>query len=95
MAQVSEATSRDIDRLLHKLLCQWQRLPEVEAEIDQWDWVDQVVFIEEWPLEKDRLADLERYVDQGALTPEQLCQYEELRRIVEQNRPIIRRLQDS
>ena len=86
---------QDIERLLDHLTWQWQRLPEVEAEIDQRDLLEQVDFIEEWPLEEDRLKRLEQYVAKGALTPEQLARYEELKRLVEQNRPIIRQLQPS
>ena len=95
MVDVSAAIEQRIDRVLDRLLFRWRRLPEVEAEIDQWDLVDQLDFVEEWPTEENRLADLERLVAQGALTPNQLARYEELQRVIEQNRPIIRRLQES
>jgi hypothetical protein len=74
---------------------QWGRLPEVEAEIDGWDLLDQLDFIEEWPLEEMRLDQMEEYLTEGALTNEQLARYEELKRVVAANRPIIRRLQNS
>lgn len=80
---------------MERSLRQWQTLPEVEAEIDEWDWVDQVVFIEEWPIEEDRLTDLERFAAVGAMAPDQLARHEELKRVVARNRPIIRRLQES
>lgn len=70
-------------------------MPEVEAEIDDWDWVDQVVFIEEWPLEEMRLERLERYADEGSMTPEQGDRFMKLQQLVAANRPIIRRLQAS
>ena len=95
MVDVSPAVEQRIDRMLDRLLSRWRRLPEVEAEIDGWDLVDQVDFVEEWPTEEHRLAELERLIDQGTLTPSQLARYEELRRLIEQNRPIIRRLQES
>ena len=95
MAQVDNAISRDIDKLLTFLMAQWERLPQVAAEIDGWHPLERIDFIEEWPLEEDRLARLEQYVAQGALTPEQLVCYERLKHLVAQNRPIIRRLQES
>ena len=95
MAQVTELVHRRIQELLDLLTWQWQRLPEVEAEIDRWDLLDQLNFIEEWPLEEERLKRLEEYLIDGALTQEQLSQYEHLKGIMAQNQPIIRRLRES
>ena len=95
MAQVTELVHRRIQELLDLLTWQWQRLPEVEAEIDRWDLLDQLNFIEEWPLEEERLKRLEEYLIDGALTQEQLAQYEHLKGIMAQNQPIIRRLRES
>ena len=95
MAQVDDAVRQEIERLLDRLSYQWGRLPEVEAEIDQWDWADVVVFIEEWTLEEDRLRQLERYVAEGAVTSEQLQRYKLLKALVAKNRPIIERLRES
>jgi hypothetical protein len=95
MAQVSEIVRQDIEKLLDRLIWEWGRLPEVEAEIDDWDQLDQIVFVEEWTLEEDCLLRLERYVTEGALTPEQLRRYDELKGLVTQNRPIIQRLRAS
>lgn len=67
MAQVTQAVSQDIEKLLDLLAWQWERLPEVESEIDTWDLMEQLNFIEEWPLEEDRLMHLKRYVDDGLL----------------------------
>jgi hypothetical protein len=67
MAQVTQAVSQDIEKLLDLLVWQWERLPEVESEIDTWDLMEQLNFIEEWPLEEDRLMQLKRYVDDGLL----------------------------
>ena len=85
----------DIDWQLDWSLGEWGRLPTVEAEIDQWDWADQVDFIQDWPLEEERLLRLERYAAEGLLNPEQQACYAALLQLVEQNRPIIRRLQAS
>lgn len=92
MAQVRSQVHQDVDRLLEQSLAAWQSLPEVEAEIDQWDLIEQLDYVEEWPIEEDRLAELEHYAAHGVLTPDQLARHEELKRIVQENRPIIRRL---
>jgi hypothetical protein len=95
MAQVTQDTQARINLILDILEWQWERLPQVEAEIDSWDLLDQLHFIEKWPLEEDRLMHLERYVAAGALTDEQMARYQKLKHIIVQNRPIIRRLQQS
>ncbi len=84
-----------IDWQLDWSLWQWGRLPEVEVEIDQWDQLDQIHFIEEWPLEEERLLRPERYAANGSFTPEQRERYEQLTRLVARNRPIVQRLRES
>lgn len=42
-----------------------------------------------------RLKRLERYAQEGRMTEDQLARYEELKKIVARNRPVIRRLQNS
>ncbi len=95
MAQVAQTVSQDIEKLLDLLVWQWERLPEVEAQIDTWDLMAQLNFIEEWPLEEDRLSRLKRYIGGGLLTSEQLARYNALEQTIARNRPIIRRLQNS
>lgn len=72
----------------------WERLPEVEAEIDNWDPEDAEVFILEWSIEEDRLDYLEEYRDRGAMTEEQAARYADLKELVAKNRAIIERLSD-
>ena len=95
MAQVRPTVEQQVDWMLERSLAAWRGLPEVEAEIDGWDQIDQIVFIEEWPIEEDRLTTLAQCASQGTLTPDQMARYDELKRVVERNRPIIRRLQES
>ena len=76
-------------------LYQWERLPQVEAEIDNWDLMDQLTYIEGCPPQEQQLKRLERYAQEGHMTEDQLARYEELKKIVARNRPIIRRLQNS
>jgi hypothetical protein len=93
MAQVTAQARHEIDKLLDLLVWQWERLPEVEAEIDGWDLLEQLGFIEEWPLEEMRLRQLEKYVAEGCLNEERLARYERLRSTIQRYRPIISRLQ--
>lgn len=95
MDRVSDKVYHHIDDLLDSLTFEWQSLPEIAAEIDQWDPIDQLNFVEEWPIQEDRLMFLERYVARRTLAPDQLTRYEELKRIIRKNRPIIRALQNS
>jgi hypothetical protein len=91
----ADSVYRHADLLLAHLYDVWERLPEIEREIDRWDLIEQLVFIEEWPLEEMRLKKLDGYAAEGTLTPEQLARYHDLRRLVERHRPIMRRLQAS
>jgi hypothetical protein len=93
VAQVGSAVRSDIDRLLARAAAGWEELTEVEREIDSWDLMDQLVFIEEWPLEEERLRRLAAYAQAGELTEEQRACYERLLELVERQRPIIERLQ--
>ena len=95
MAQVAGSVSRHAELLLAHCTDTWRRLPEVEAEIEGWDLLDRIDFVEEWPLEEQRLKMLEQYASEGMLTPYQLVRYGELKHLPAQNRPIIRRLQQS
>ncbi len=95
MAQVTRQTREIVDHLLDVLLSRWGELPTVAKEYNDWSWAERVDFVEEWPLQEMHLERLERHAASGELTDEQLARYEELRKIVARNRPIIRRLQNS
>jgi predicted NUDIX family NTP pyrophosphohydrolase len=95
VAQVKRAKDYDLDIQLDRAIAAWEELTVVEREIDSWRLEDQLVFVEEWPLEEARLrrlADLERA---GAFTKGQLRCYERLLQLVERRRPIISRLQGT
>lgn len=95
MAQVAQAVQQQIDRLLARSFDEWRELPEVEAAIDGWDQIDQIVYVEEWTLAEERLIRLEWHARDGALTAEQVARHNDLKRLVAQNRPIIERLRAS
>jgi hypothetical protein len=92
MAQVDRATGADVDHLLKWATAGWEELTDVEREIDGWDLVDQLVFLEEWPLEEERLRRLADLAQTGSLTGDQCARYEDLLRLVARQRPIIERL---
>lgn len=95
MAQTLTQVQRDIAWQLDWSLSRWGRLPDVEAEIDEWDLIDQIDFVEEWTLEEERLQQLERHAAEGVMTPEQSTRYEELQGLVAKHGPIIRHLRES
>ncbi len=67
-------------------------MPKVAREIDSWDLLDQLVYTEEWPLEIDRLAQLEDYAKSGHMTEAQLARYDELKALVSANTPLLERI---
>lgn len=67
----------------------------MESEIDSWDLVDQLTYIEGWPPQEQQLKRLEWYAREGHMTGEQLARFEDLKKVVARNRPIIRALRES
>lgn len=78
----------DIDHRLQAAFEAWSSLPNV----DGWDFVEQLDFIEEWPLEESRLDSLRRDYEAGRMSADQISLYEELLSVVHNNREIIERL---
>jgi hypothetical protein len=92
MAYVGSATHADVDHLLERATAAWAGLVEVEREIDSWDVIDQIVYVEEWQIQDDRLKCLAQYAQSGIFTDAQRVRYQDLLSLVERNRPIIDRL---
>ena len=93
--QVASTLHERINRLLDLSFREWERLPAVEGEIDGWDLLEQIDFVEEWTLAEERLLRLARYANDGALTPPQEQRYREIMVLVVRHRPIITRLRAS
>jgi hypothetical protein len=72
----------------------WRWLAEIETEFDDWHPDDREAFVVDWPVEDERLEDIEAYYEAGVMTEEQAARYEELKKIVARNRLIIDRLAD-
>lgn len=81
----------DIDHRLQAAFEAWRSLPDVE----QWDFVEQLDFIEEWSLEESRLDSLRHDYEGGRMNADQGSRYRELLSIVESNREIIERLRTT
>lgn len=95
MAQVAVDVQRKVDRLLDDLLAAWEALPTVEREIDQWDLIDQIDYVEEWAPKEDQADRLRQLMASPGVTEEQRQRYEHLQRLMWTNRPILERLQAS
>ncbi len=81
-----------IDDYLSYLLTEWNDVPTVAAEWDEWADHEQLDFVVEWPIREDRLYQLQQWAEQDLLTPEQRSRYAELLKLVEQHRPALERL---
>ncbi len=92
MVQVAISTQQHIDLLLSGLLETWKHLPEVIETIDQWDIVDQIIYVEEWPLVEQRLKTLEEYASEGPVSLGQTNRYDALLQLVERHRPLVAQL---
>lgn len=94
MAQVT-TDSDYIDYALDRLIQEWRDLPRCEREIDQWDLIEQLDYIEEWTPSEELRHRLEEYAAKGLLNDQQKARYAELRRMVEEYQPILERLRNS
>ena len=72
----------------------WRDLPQVEAEIHEWDVDDAEVFILSSPLEDARLRYLQEWRDEGAMTDAQLARHDGVLKLAASNRQILDRLAD-
>jgi hypothetical protein len=94
MAQVvQDARLRaSIEHYLDYLINQWEGIPELAAEWDEWDEESRLTFIFNWGVPADRLAQLHEWAQQGLLTPAQRARYEQLLKLVDAHRATLERL---
>lgn len=95
MAQVTTEVSTRVERLLDYLTEAWQGLPAAEREIDGWDLIEQIDYVEEWNPTEELRIQLNRYADGDMLSAEQRCRYDELQGLVVRHQPILKRLRAS
>ena len=94
MAQVVPDAERGawIDDYLEYLIREWESIPGLAAEWDEWDDLSQLTFVVNWGVPADRLAQLHQWAEQGLLTPAQRQRYEQLLQLVAQHRPTLEEL---
>jgi hypothetical protein len=94
MAQVvaEQAVEARIDNYLHYLLREWNRLPWVFSEWNDWEEHERLNFVLEWPIREDRLLQLRGWEEQGLLGSDQRRKFEQLLGLIEAHRPQLDRL---
>jgi len=94
MAQVVRDSQLDpwIDDYLDYLLRKWTVIPQLAAEWDDWDPDSQFSFVLDWGVPADRLEQVQRWAEQGLLTPAQRSRYDQLLKIVARNRSLLDRM---
>jgi len=95
MAQVATQPRVHVDALLDSLIEAWRALPDVARDIDQWDPIEQLDYVEEWGA-KESLADvLGELIASPSVTAEQRARYDELQRLARQYHPVLDQLRSA
>jgi hypothetical protein len=94
MAFVAQDTelAQWIDKSLDYLMSNWEAVPEIAAEWDDWDELERLDFVVEWPLREMRLRELQRWRDAGLLSPSQLDRFEQVEALINRNSRTLERL---
>jgi len=92
MAQVSPEVRQTIDEWLEYLTDAWRQLPKAAREIDQWDFLQQIDYIEEWAPKEELAIRLRHWITLPEATEPQRARYRELEQLVRDNRPILDRM---
>lgn len=95
MAQMTSDVQQMIDQWLEYLTEAWREVPRAVREIDQWDLVEQIDYIEEWTPKDELATRLDQLIVSPAATGDQRSRYGELKRLMEKNRPILDCLRKS
>jgi hypothetical protein len=81
-----------IEDYLNYLIAEWEDIPALAAEWDEWDDSSRLTFVVNWGVPADRLHQLQGWAEQGLLRPEQRARYERLQELVAQHQPTLERL---
>jgi len=95
MAQVTSDVRQTIDQWLDYLTKAWEELPRAARDIDQWDLIEQIDYIEEWTPKEEVAAQLRSLVTSSGATDDQRQRFEQLDNLMRENRPILERLRAS
>lgn len=74
---------------------EWRRLPELEAQIGEWEPDEAEALILEFDVEEQRFEDLKKEFGKGTMTENQASRFRRLEKLVAENAPILQRLRDS
>lgn len=83
------------ERLLSYLEREWNSIPAIVRKWSEMDAIDQEILQLEWVLREQALDQLEIDVLAEGLAPQQKCRYRALLQLIEEMRPILRRLFES
>lgn len=78
----------EAERLLGIAQAEWEGVFKVAAEWDEWDSGSWLTYIVDHDLAEMRLRELERLVEEGVMSPDQLARYEHLKALVAEARPV-------
>ena len=81
-----------IEDYLAYLFTEWSGIPDLAAEWHEWDEPSRLTFDVNWGVVEDRLATLAYWHAKGLLTAQQCTRYEQLLRLVDEQRPTLERL---
>ena len=81
-----------IDDYLDYVHRQWSGIPALAAEWAQWDEHSKLAFALDWPICEDRLEQLRKWADEGAMNAAQWLRYQELLKLVAKYRSLLDKL---
>ena len=91
MAHVATRSPDRVDALLDSLIEAWHGIPQAAREIDRWDLLDQIDYVEEWGA---KLSVMDRIGEQD-LTPAQRVRYEEVQRLARKYGALLEQLRQG
>ena len=92
MAQVKTGVQQTIDEWLDYLTEAWQALPGVASEIDRWNLIDQIDYVEEWAPKEEVATQLRQLIALPEATEEQRRRYAQLDHLMRTNRPVLEQI---
>jgi hypothetical protein len=95
VAQVKSDVQLAIDQWLDYLTEAWRGLPQAALDIDQWDLIEQIDYVEEWTPKEEVAVQLRRLIASPEATEEQRARYRQLDQLMREHRPILDRLRAS
>lgn len=94
MAQLTQdaAVAERIDCYIEYLIREWEGIPPLKEEWDEWDEHSKLVFVLDWGVPADRLAQLRTWAAQGLLNAGQQQGFAKIERLVVQHGPWLERI---